>query len=375
MQRELIIKPHDLLFFRDAKPMAAGEGYGNGCNMPMPNILHSAIRSALLKQNGSLPDVKKTSQHSKDKDKKRKIGLDKFGSLQVKNLFTYHEKYGLLFPVPNDVLNAGDKKLVVTQLKKISDNVVCPVSIVPPNKDRISGLWTETQLMAYIAACYEPEINFTPVNQAEVWQEEWRVGIGINPESNSTMEGQLYAGAYMRMNDNAGFAAEVSINDKEGDFDDLMHIHFGGEKKLASIQMRKNIFPEWNCGQHENGTIVKWNLLTPAIFANGTLPGWIENSRVMLQPKSDGKKIAIDAKLLCCSAGSPSIFSGWDVIDQQAKPSLFAVQSGAVYYFECATPKDAECLAVALHGKNRSDMLSEQGFGFGITSIMEKNYE
>lgn len=378
MNVKLMITPRDLLFFRDAKPMAAGEGYGNGCNMPTPNILHSAIRTALLRQCGALPDRKTVSTHSMDRGKNRKIGTDKFGSLQVKNLFPYHEKHGTLFQIPNDVLKADKNNLAITQLRKISDDLICPFTTIPPCKERVSGFWTETQLLAYMSNQqddHQQKNDFTPITQSDIWKEEWRVGIEIDSERNSTKAGQLYAGGYMRLNDCAGFVAEVSIKDDEGDLTTLNHLHFGGEKKLATVEIIQNCFPEWETTEAANGKIVKWILLTPAIFANGALPGWIENGKVLLQPKIDGKKATIAANLLCCSVGNPKPLSGWDSIDQQAKPSLFAVQAGAVYYFECTTKEDAKKLSAALLAKNRSDMLSEQGFGFGITTIMEKNYE
>ncbi len=363
MNKEILIKPQDLLFFRDAKPMAAGEGYGNGCNMPNPNILHSAIRTALIKENGELPKEKKGNRHSKDKNKK--YGSDKFGSLQVKNLFPYHSEKGILFPIPNDVMKAEQNVLKITELKRI-ENKVLPVATIPPSKKRVEGFWTEQQLFAYL----NNEItDFTPFTQSKVWQSEHRVGIEIEPNSNSTKEGGLYAGEYMRLDDKAGFVAEVSLKDDEGDLSKINTIHFGGEKKIANIANKTNLFPEWDSAEYAEENIVKWILLTPAIFANGALPGWIENNKVLLQPKINGQKTAINADLLCCSVGNPIPISGWDSIENKAKPTLLAVSAGAVYYFKCTTAKDAKNLTLALNAKNRSDMLSEQGFGFGLTTI------
>ena len=44
--------PADTLFCRDARPLAAGVGFGHGANWPLPNTLHEALRAALLRAAG-----------------------------------------------------------------------------------------------------------------------------------------------------------------------------------------------------------------------------------------------------------------------------------------------------------------------------------
>ena len=146
---QLLIKPHDLLFFRDAKPMAAGEGYGNGCNMPLPSSLHSAIRTAILRNEAFLPKQKTISQHTRDLGKNRKIGIDKFGSLKINSFFVWHNDLGTLFPIPKDVLSATKDGYSKTRLGKAGGKII-PLSIIPPSKERVTGLWTHKQLQAYL---------------------------------------------------------------------------------------------------------------------------------------------------------------------------------------------------------------------------------
>lgn len=371
MKSEILIKPQDLLFFRDAKPMSAGEGYGNGCRIPTPNVFHSAIRTTLIIKNDEMPKEKTGNRHSRDKNG-RKYGLDKFGSLQVRNLFLYHLDKGVLFPIPNDVLEAEKDSFAITKLKRIGDKIL-PVATIPPSKKRINGFWTEKQLFAYLTANSE-EIEYSPIKTSGIFQPEWRTGIEIEKQRNATKEGQLYSGEYMRLDDKAGFAAEISLKDNEGDLSTVDILHLGGEKKIASISRQDDLFPKWNKAKDAgDGKIVKWVLLTPAIFRYGSLPGWIKDNRVVLRPKVNGEKIDINANFLCCSVGDPMPISGWYAIEHRAKPSLLAVAAGAVYYFRCNTVDDAKNLASALNAKNRSDMLSEKGFGFGVTTIINNS--
>jgi hypothetical protein len=46
--KPLLIEPTDVLFFRDAIPMSAGQGKGTGARVPFPSTLHEALRASLL---------------------------------------------------------------------------------------------------------------------------------------------------------------------------------------------------------------------------------------------------------------------------------------------------------------------------------------
>ncbi len=234
---ELLIKPSETLFFRDAKPMAAGEGYGRGCSMPMPNILYSAIRTAILRNEDGLPVEKKQSRHTRDKEKydNRKIGLDKYGSLQLKSLFPFHNKHGILFPIPNDVLQADAEGCKTTALGNVGGKTV-PLATAPPSKDRVTGFWTESQLNAYLGG---NKGDLTPVSIAEIWQPEWRVGVEIDPASFANKHGQLYAGEYMRMTEEAAFVTDIDMHEA-GLLEKMSTFTFGGERKLCTVQQSRN---------------------------------------------------------------------------------------------------------------------------------------
>jgi len=348
--------------------MAAGEGYGNGCNMPLPSVLFSAIRTALIRNQTSLPKTKTESRHSKDKGKNRKIGLDKFGSLQLKGIFPYHRKYGILYPIPKDVLFANNTEVKTTALGKVRDQIV-PLATIPATKDKITDFWSQKQLKAYLNNKYN-NINMTPIPVKQLWQPEWHVGVEINPTTFTNEDGQLYAGEYMRMSNDASFITQLSL-DETDKLSQIDTIAFGGEKRVCSFTPTTNNFPKWSIPKIPDGEkfILKWILLTPAIFANGSTPGWITDNKVLLQPKINNCKTKINATLVSQSGVAPIHISGWDIIGNHAKPSIYGVQAGAVYYFKCNTKTDAQNLIQALHNKCRSDMLAEKGFGLGLTTI------
>jgi len=377
---KLELKPYDVLFFRDAKPMSAGEGYGNGCRMPFPSSIHAALRTSILKNANALPSKRIDTRHSRDVRKaaksgiSKRIGVDKYGSLQIKSMFVKHVKYGVLFPLPIDVLTADESGVSITKLGRIGGRIV-PLATVPPSKKRVAGFWTVTQIRSYLASDCSG-VDMTPVSVDDVWQPEWKVGVEIVPKTQANQEGQLYAGEYMRLNDAASFVVDVSLQEAE----ELAKIHtvtLGGERRVCDVQESDFTKLEWtprspSVATTSSGYLVKWILLSPALFAGGSTPGWVHEGRVKLRPKFKGERMDLDnSTLLAACTGNPIPFSGWDPLEGQAKPSVLAVPAGAVYYFRCPDETSAQALASALNDRCRSDMLAEKGFGFGVT-IIEK---
>jgi hypothetical protein len=65
----------------------------------------------------------------------------------------------------------------------------------------------------------------------------------------------------------------------------------------------------------------------------------------------------------------PRTVSGWDVVEQRAKPTLLAVPEGGIYYFLCENRATAAALAKKLHWQRRSDFYGEKGCGYGLVSF------
>jgi len=65
-----LLEPTDLLFFRDAVPMSAGQGKGAGCRMPFPSTLHEAFRASLIRANGITTNGKREEGRPRTADRK-----------------------------------------------------------------------------------------------------------------------------------------------------------------------------------------------------------------------------------------------------------------------------------------------------------------
>jgi hypothetical protein len=132
---------------------------------------------------------------------------------------------------------------------------------------------------------------------------------------------------------------------------------------------------------------IKWVLLSPALFSQGWLPGFIENGQVKIKKGEIGRQEEetriqwrerlkslgeIKAKLVAARIGKSISWSGWK-LDKDSdnagggpKATRHLVPSGSVYYFETNGPEESYALAQSLTGRTKSDELGEQGFGFGV---------
>jgi len=267
-----------------------------------------------------------------------------------------------------------------------------PVSTRPPSKDaELKGYFSIEQYKKYLAGSNEPIQNAR--KESEFWQPEYRIGIQIDPETFSAKEGQIYAATYMRpvmtREKKLQFACQLKLKDpRNGEkeaLDKLNWLLFGGEHRLARLYdaRSKNPFEDnlFNPSEDElfkplekfkkdEPVLLKWVLVTPAIFAYGSIPGWCVENKGKNLPVGF---VALELKGKCCliswCLGRPVTFSGFDVVDWKAKDTLLGVPAGSVYYFLCENSDAAKELARKLHWKPRSDYYGEKGCGYGFVSF------
>ncbi|MGC8828164.1 MAG: type III-B CRISPR module-associated Cmr3 family protein [Verrucomicrobiia bacterium] len=414
-----LIEPIDVLFFRDAIPMGAGVGKGEGARLPFPTTLHEAFRASLLINTGKVVSaktipgrprevVRKGNWHDEVKDSPVKIAAREFRSLCTVGPFPYLDGDGLFLPVPMDVAAAKEKEndrceeteegkkkfITIHRLELLWDKELAfnrdknhdsilrclPVSTCPPSKEsELRGYFSIEQYKKYLSGSTEPILS--PKKEPDFWQPEYRIGVQINPETFASVKGQIYAATYLRPQGKFRFACQLRLKDpRNGEaeaLDNLNWLLFGGEHRLARLvnadssnPFADDLFKAPQAPQVDGPILLKWVLVTPAIFAHGSLPGWcIENKGKNLPPGY----VALDLKCRCAliswCIGRPITFSGFDVVDWKAKDTLLGVPAGSVYYFLCENRDAANELAKKLHWTPRSDYYGEKGCGYGFVSF------
>lgn len=406
--KTLLIEPTDVLFLRDAVPISAGQGKGAGCRLPFPSTLHEAFRASLLAQNGDTVSVKnlvgrprnatRSGPWKTDGGQGVSIASKTFQSLRTVGPFPWRERdgnspdepHGLLLPVPLDVARAEEGgslhpfRLLVAEPGSFSaasgtfTSACIPVAVTPAEKRTLQGWWTADQFTDYLAG--KTEFSFDPLPTLELWREEHRVGVEIDTASQAAARGQLFAGVYLRPHPRTRFVTQVNLQRPvNGEADALEHLQFlllGGDRRLARLWPVANDafkLPALSAPPMIDGPcLLKWVLLSPAIFAHGTLPGWCRDTtgsrpdgRICLQGIPEGGK----AHLVGHCVGKMLAVSGWDVVEGRPKPTQLAVPAGSAYHFLCDTAATARALAAALHGRARSDSYGEKGCGLGVCSF------
>jgi CRISPR type III-B/RAMP module-associated protein Cmr3 len=388
--------PADTLFCRDQRPLAAGSSFGHGANWPLPTVLHSAIRTALLRANGGLPP--RNGQDGRPhKGQPKKVASTKYQWLNLRGPFPVDKAGTMYFPIPRDLVPTGDGK--VDYLKIIpnrgGNNLPAPLthlaaSFAAPSKEPLAD-WVSLEFYNRYLAGRE---HLDAPQRPDLWDTEHRIGVAIDPDTHTAKEGQLYAAEHLRLRGDVKlrFAVSGPPPYKPANPDEPLNLtdqilQLGGEQRFGKVEPATGNLqlPDIKVA----GPLIKWVLLTPAIFIHGWRPGWIgDDGSVKLKiitgnradrrrpgyddPKykpDESKDLPIAAKLVAACVGKPQVIGGWD---DAPKPTHLAVPSGSVYYFQADNETEAGKLARALQARCKSDFFGEKGLGLGVCGTWKK---
>ncbi len=414
--------PHDTLFVRDQRPMLAGASFGHGANLPLPTHLHSALRTHLLSQISSpLPEAQKSGFKRNGKEK-GSFSSEAFNWMNLQGPFPVHtdSKKGeeVYFPTPLDIQVKEEdnersqvtyhpmklkKRVGKSDLNSFLTHYVC--ASVKPTKIRIEPWMSSEQFQCYLKG--------DPLKQEKIsslYQTEYRMGIEINHESNTVVEGKLYGAEHLRLNRDWKMRFSISKpqskHENRPDEDPQViasmagqSLRLGGESRTISVEEASSSLKIPSV--EVSSLIVKWILLTPAIFMGGWRPGWIDdNGNVKLKNKNhkdfdrrayrrdrrEGGELfqnnkdqgeSINGRLIAARVEKPIVMGGWELVSNKAdgkpgpKATQLAVPAGSVYYFQMESAEEVQKLVKALNHRCRSDFYGEKGLGLGVCG----NYE
>lgn len=416
-------RPSDLLFFRDGRPIDAVGGYGaRWPDAPLIfDALHAALHRAFPEQQGW------EHHHHTGHSSSRNYAADRnqrFGGLTTAGIFPVL-KNQWLFPAPADWRVSVDSSGALRPAKMpygARSNLPAPLSHplrspVEPSKKQPRPWWSKAAWEAYLRGGTPAEAD--QFDNETLFSSEWHTGIGIDPATGTQDGKSIYSAQYLRLREEVrcGFFAALPTKQKDAPVEDCLprlingeaRIVIGGQQRLCSVEQEsaepKNLLP---IAQPITGKLVKWVLLTPAVFPSisasvekkvpahpgGWLPSWICPStgevKLLDGPgKNKAKRTKVEAgqpvqaKLVAACIPKPIALSGWSERLDAAKgvgekdntgprATQLAVPAGAVYYFEADDEVHAQKLAEALSWHSspsftrRSTLLGEKGLGLGV---------
>jgi CRISPR-associated protein Cmr3 len=416
----LLLRPTDVLFFRDGRPMS-GSLSGHGAAWPLPTVTNAALHAALHR--ASIEDVhehrrgRSGNYSNQAQDRNRK-----FGSLTTAGPFPVVDGEWL-FPRPLDVGPAAEGQSLTcpTYFPVVADLPHPPSSLPKPLLYPVANSQDPSKMMPkpwWNLAAWHQYLGMKPKNAPKFFHDsdfadtESNFGIGIDPMTGTQDKKQFYSAHYLRLRENArlGLLAEAidKVDNDKNKTRDLIPALFttensiiiGGQQRICTTECSNDVAIPFPIGQltnfpeHHGKFLVKWVLLTPAIFpainshSGGWLPSWIDISGQVQLLDGPGKNFVkrhggspgqrIPAKLVAALTGKPLVVTGY-ALESGPKPTLLAVPPGSTYYFECTSAPAAETLAAALnwHGNStamttirnrRSTLMGEKGFGLGVCS-------
>jgi CRISPR-associated protein Cmr3 len=421
----LLLQPTDVLFFRDGRPMS-GSLSGHGAAWPLPTVTNAALHAALHRAQIPEVHVHVPGRSSDERDysvENRNANGRIFGSLHTAGPFPVSPSGAWLFPRPLDACELGS--IVVTHgpltefardLSSLPEPLLYPVANqAEPNKEMPATWWTASAWLQYLTGnkqdgvCFHKDSDFSDTEQ--------NIGIGIDPDTATQDKKRFYSAHYLRLRPDwkLGLFAEAMDKRKEDPsqkhdlipilLDTEKHLLVGGQQRLCSAEIQANLPLAMPIGmsdgfaEHGGKCLVKWVLLTPAIFpkigehSGGWLPSWVDKQGEVQLLDGPGKNFAkrhgqregmrIHAKLVAALVGKPIPVTGYALATKEnngagPKSTYLAVPAGSVYYFECTNSDEAKKLATALNWQGdtqgtsiknrRSTLMGEKGFGLGACS-------
>jgi len=359
------LKALDTLFFRDGRPFSMGEGsWAAGSFPPVPSVFYGALRTAYFARRPG--DINKANRPG-----------DPTAALQIKGIYLELGDQVCL-PLPADCAGLKEEcgKALLLRPAKAPEASSCPVPLVlePPAGAEVKavegGVLDSLSLAGYLSLREE---EFYYFSLSEFILPESKIGIGRNKATGTAQDHMLYRVAMWRLEPRvrAGSqnqAVSILVEFTGLDLPEKGLLRLGGEGKAVyyeTIRIEAAEALAFTAPEPRRGRF-KLYLATPALFAGGWLPGWLDEETLA------GEYRGLKLRLLTAATGKYLSVGGFDMQAKKPKIMRRAVPAGSVYYFELTGGDPAEVVKV-FHRANLSDFCPEQGFGLALVGGVEND--
>lgn len=363
-----LIEPKAPLVVRSGRPFDDQSG-ADAARFPPPSTLAGALRTAHAESEGKQLG-------------KELASIAVAGPLPVK--LDAHGTPKLLVPKPADALyfwsqDKKSKRLVRTEPSPLSDGEGCdlPHGVLPVQlTEQVKGKpasgprwWAWEDLLAFRRAD-ESLVTFEDIekNGWSPMTDDVRTHVAIERETQAAQTGKLFQTAglncWQRTEKDESFpCGGIGIVGRIAGNINPGIITLGGERRLSAIQAADSALwpglPASLARQISETGGLSLTLLTPALFAKGWYPAWLNENLEGTPPGCDGLRMKLRAAAL--DRWLPH--SGWDLAQQKARAGRKLVAGGAVYWFDILQADDNALSALWLTHISDHDQDCRDGFG------------
>lgn len=322
---------------------------------PNPSVIAGALRSSLLVAKGIDP-----AQFARGE-----VSDPLIGSPTVPGEFTLCEAQPALisaqgdveplFGLPADLFVGREgtreipEPLVPVELPLVLKGSN-PLPLVPalpqdaakkPSKSlRLRAVAWQLYLDAHLDRLAGAPLEQCLVDERDLWANELRVGIGLDPLTGRADDGKLFSGESVVMARNVGLAVRIA-----GPSLGFQIIRLGGDGRGARVRPAEVRWPETDYNAIAETGRARLILTSPGIFSSGWLPTGASapNSTSGANFELGG----VRGRIVCAAVPKSQVISGFDLARWQPKPAQRSAASGSVYWIDdlCATPEQLRKLA------------------------------
>jgi CRISPR-associated protein Cmr3 len=372
----LLLLPRGPIVVRDGRPFSATPGArAESLSWPYPGTVAGALRTSFGNELG-------WDWQSDGPDRARAVAVQ--GPLPVAR---YPDKpWQVYLPAPRDALVA-----------RAAPEGPVQVHALRPWLDLPAGAGCDLPhealrpLHVPVAAKPEPPMAFWPLDAVARWlartssgaepldagllselPREARVHVAIDTGRDAALQGALFvteglAFADGASDDNPARAMLCRVAPPPGWQARDGFVPLGGERRLVQIQVGGAAWPELPGvlrGALAEARRLRLLLATPAIFARGWRPGWLDDALEGSPPDAPDLRL----RLVSVALGRRGAVSGWDMArgkGGRAKAARFLAPAGSVYFFEIVHGDPAASLG-ALWLASLCDAPQDRADGYGM---------
>lgn len=349
------IDPLDTLFFRDGRPFTMGEDdWAVSVFPPSPGVIYGALRSLYFSYHTEELSLAQTD-------------ADPTVSLRITAMYWLMGPPGSqypYFPLPLDLVRRKNSRqepdryyrLELRSLNDVATGFSLPW-VLGSGEEVENGdncMVSKETLADYLAGNRD---TFFAKEMKQYLYEESRIGIGRNTTTRAAEEHRLYRIKMHRLKE-MSLAVEYEGLTLPGEG----FLRLGGEGRVARythLSGDKEVLLAPVTGRY-----FKLYLATPAFFAAGWRPGW-------LNPDGAGAYGPLKIRLLTAAVGRPLYIGGFDIKEKRPKPMRRAAPPGSVYYCEILQGSMAEVVK-AFHGRCIAEYRQKEGFGLAFVGKLDQ---